>query len=750
MRFKLLLFALLLAMQSIEAQTFTKVFSSDRNLLLMNHVAPISSGGWYASGIERDVDGITAFLTKFDANGNLLWAKRPDATRDARALVALNDGSALFFNNNSGFQGYFDASVVQIGASGNFITETIWGNANDQDDWFDAKKLASGEVLAIGMSRESSSIEERILLAKFSATGQLIWEKTYTGGLFGRFAEILPLPSGDFYALGQNYTSGQNNGMLGKFNAAGDLLWVKTYNFGSLFSYFLAGQALSDGSVSVASYLTSQNGLDITLNLLNINADGAVTNQNAFQGLNDLSPVKMGLLNNDTLLIAANTTHQTASLTEYNPVILQVSPQGDLLGTLAFGSEAQEFGYDAFFMDRQVVLCGVSDTSVDGTARRALLSKSSIQVSCCEKNASISVVAPPPLPLVNNIFYTSSTVPSKQNQTIAINDFVLSETVSCQNPDGALLLPPDTTICVGDTIQINASSNLPGQILWNTGATTRSLLVNAAGTYSVTLSGECGIANDTIEVIAIGNRVSAQVAQVDEVCPGERVVLAASGGTEYEWFDASGNSVFTTANPTILASISTNYAVVVADGGCRDTALVAVNVFNPPSISAVQDVTIRLGGQARLSATGASTYNWLPPAGLSCSDCPSPLASPTQTTTYTVFGTDANGCADTATVTVFVEQPCPFYIPNVFHPASNSGAGNDRFGIFSATIEPTGFQLRVYSRWGELVFESNNPDITWDGSFRNEQAPPGVYLYLLRMTTCDGPIQASGDVTLVR
>jgi hypothetical protein len=75
---------------------------------------------------------------------------------DPKALVTLDNGDILVFSNNSGLYQYFDASVLHLDAGGNFIKETVWGNPDDQDDWYDAKKMPDGSVVAVGMSRLSS------------------------------------------------------------------------------------------------------------------------------------------------------------------------------------------------------------------------------------------------------------------------------------------------------------------------------------------------------------------------------------------------------------------------------------------------------------------------------------------------------------------------------------------------------------------------------------------------------------------
>ncbi|MEI6411113.1 MAG: hypothetical protein WCR52_17125, partial [Bacteroidota bacterium] len=383
---RFLIIGALFVVSNSTAQTFTKVYTAGSYQLSYNSIVPINGNGWYAAGGARTGTENAAFISKFDNSGNPLWSLKPEENRDARALVTLNDGSVLFFNNNSGFQGYFDASVLHLGADGSFISETIWGKPNDQDDWYDAKKMPNGEVMAVGMSRESSGFSERLFLTKFSSTGQVLWEKIYDGGLFARFNEILPLPSGDFYVIGQSFNTGIAVSLLGKFSGNGDVQWVKSYDYGMKNSYFLTGQPLANGSILMAAYQTTLGVGDPSLNLVNISSNGVVTNQKAYDSSYDLGPFKMGKLNEDTLLIIAVSSGQVFPVVDNDQVVLQVSPQGDLFGTLGFGTNGQDMGGDAFFTGRQVVACGLTDTSADGTARRAFISKSGISASCCEKD----------------------------------------------------------------------------------------------------------------------------------------------------------------------------------------------------------------------------------------------------------------------------------------------------------------------------------------------------------------------------
>src|SRR5690606_6373856 len=85
---------------------------------------------------------------------------------------------------------------------------------------------------------------------------------------------------------------------------------------------------------------------------------------------------------------------------------------------------------------------------------------------------------------------------------------------------------------------------------------------------------------------------------------------------------------------------------------------VTITIHPLPSITTSNNQTICEGNAAQLQVSGAQTYIWTPATGLSCTNCANPTASPTNTTTYTVIGTDVNGCKDTAQVTITV-NPAP-------------------------------------------------------------------------------------------
>jgi len=97
---------------------------------------------------------------------------------------------------------------------------------------------------------------------------------------------------------------------------------------------------------------------------------------------------------------------------------------------------------------------------------------------------------------------------------------------------------------------------------------------------------------------------------------------------------------------------------------------------------------------------------------------------------------------------VEANQQTQLKMPNAFKPSSNS---HYTFKPVFRNINPENYSLRIYNRWGALIFESNEPGRGWDGLFKGEKAPAGTYVYTLQYKNQDGKKkQKKGTVTLIR
>jgi len=114
---------------------------------------------------------------------------------------------------------------------------------------------------------------------------------------------------------------------------------------------------------------------------------------------------------------------------------------------------------------------------------------------------------------------------------------------------------------------------------------------------------------------------------------------------------------------------------------------------------------------------------------------------------YYLFVTDSNSCVNADTINIFEKCDAKFYCPSAFTP--NQDGLNDTFKVISEDINE--FNLKIFNRWGEKLFESSNQAQGWDGTYKNTACPAGVYTYVLFVKFNDGKIlNHSGTLTLIR
>jgi gliding motility-associated-like protein len=128
-------------------------------------------------------------------------------------------------------------------------------------------------------------------------------------------------------------------------------------------------------------------------------------------------------------------------------------------------------------------------------------------------------------------------------------------------------------------------------------------------------------------------------------------------------------------------------------------------------------------------------YAWIPTNGLTCADCPATTVNNYLSSKYTLVVAYGNGCVDSISTRVIVENnKLDFFVPNAFSPNAEK-AENRLFKAYGNYI--ASFRMDIYNRWGEKVFNSDNINTGWDGSYKNQLAPIGVYTYLIEAQTID-------------
>jgi gliding motility-associated-like protein len=299
----------------------------------------------------------------------------------------------------------------------------------------------------------------------------------------------------------------------------------------------------------------------------------------------------------------------------------------------------------------------------------------------------------------------------------------------------------------GNTYQWISTSPLSDQQISNPVA----IPLKGKNVYSLTVTNAAGC-SDKDEVTIIVLKVSSADAGLnDTICENESVQLGTTyaNGDLYSWLPKTGLSDPAIYNPVATPKVTTTYTLSVIPEGCPAIIdVVTIVVHAAPVVDAGVNDTIDAISTAQLKATGGQVYTWSPPDGLSDWSSSNPVASPKQTTTYSVTTTNNEGCSGSDSVTIFV-FPLNVWIPNAFTP--NGDDNNDVFFIKALCIND--FECSIFNRWGECIFYSTDINIGWDGNDSKTHlgSPVGGYVYLVKGKLANKKnLNLKGIVNLVR
>ncbi|MBV9961763.1 MAG: hypothetical protein JO072_05900, partial [Parafilimonas sp.] len=233
------------------------------------------------------------------------------------------------------------------------------------------------------------------------------------------------------------------------------------------------------------------------------------------------------------------------------------------------------------------------------------------------------------------------------------------DTINVNVKKDSAIITGDTSICLGNSVQLNAITGLqycwsPAKSLSDSSIQNPIVTPKISTKYylNILIANDQPVVQDSITVTVIqpplvnaGNDTS--------VCDGSSVQLNAGGAHNYKWNASLFLSDTTISNPLATPTNTTNFIVTGYNAqGCFSKDTVQVAVFALPVISLTPDTAICKGGSIMLQANvaGNITYNWIPSTGLSNSNIYNPVASPPDSTKYFVTVTDSNNCVSTDSV----------------------------------------------------------------------------------------------------
>ena len=333
-------------------------------------------------------------------------------------------------------------------------------------------------------------------------------------------------------------------------------------------------------------------------------------------------------------------------------------------------------------------------------------------------------------------------------------------------PTGVLSTPATNLLCEGGTLLLTATGGNTYQWYLNGGAIPGA--VNAThsatqpGVYTVNVISSNGCVSPATGSVSLQLVVRPTVNFVyDKYCAGFPTLFANQSNTSnsnvvsYSWSFGQGQATSTLQSPSYVFTTPGvyNVSLTVTPLACPSLAASLtkpVTIVAPPpnqryvALNAVENRNLQL--EAR--NLGGANYLWTPPSGLSSPAILNPIFNFNTEVDYVVTITTGIGCIikDTQLVRIFKEKE--IYVPKGFSP--NGDGNNDK--IFPRLVGVrTLTYFKVYNRWGQLLYQTSNPDEGWDGIYRGVKQPMETYVWMAEGIDIDNnTIRRTGNFLLLR
>ena len=350
-------------------------------------------------------------------------------------------------------------------------------------------------------------------------------------------------------------------------------------------------------------------------------------------------------------------------------------------------------------------------------------------------------------------------------QTVAVNfsssDFLLSKTNICTVVavcDTIKLHGPDKVCSINTPVKISAlkNSSCNEKVVFNFDKTAVSsyqqpndttILISFQkswkGTIYATLSG-CKLISDSLAVTVSSPSEFQSLGEDLALCPGKNHILKAGPSFEtYKWQDNSTDSMYTVGAPG-------KYYVSAIDYCSRqysDTIIIRNDSLN---IIAGSLPVICMYEKLALTANhNYETYKWAPSYKINNTTTKKVIVSPEVTTTYYLSAQLRADCVIKDSIKIHVSIcPTNFSVPNAFSP--NRDGKNDNFRpLIIGKLEK--YEMTIFNKWGQLVFQTKNQNEGWDGRFNEARQGNGIYIWICKYAFYNGQSAVSkGVVTLIR
>lgn len=328
-------------------------------------------------------------------------------------------------------------------------------------------------------------------------------------------------------------------------------------------------------------------------------------------------------------------------------------------------------------------------------------------------------------------------------------------------PVVTLDLGPPTTICLTDTIQLKPSGD-GLKFTWTTNPTPSPISdtkvrepyvspTDVFTTYTVLAEiGKCSSTDDvTIKTVPYP---TARAGADTTICFEDTASLNASIiAARFSWTPTNTLSDPLILNPLAFPRRTTSYILQVYDDlGCPKPAYDTVVVKVLPQLFAFagNDTAVVIGEPLQLNGSGADLYEWQPSTYLNRNDIKNPVANLNNSFSYQLKVYTPEGCFDLDTINIKVFRTNPqIFVPNAFRPDGHQNNVLRPIPVGITRLE----YFRVFNRWGQMVFQTTQHGMGWNGMLGGKPQASGIYVWEVRGTDYTGKtVVKKGVAALIR
>jgi gliding motility-associated-like protein len=281
-----------------------------------------------------------------------------------------------------------------------------------------------------------------------------------------------------------------------------------------------------------------------------------------------------------------------------------------------------------------------------------------------------------------------------------------------------------------------------------------NVVPSQTSTYFVTVTDQCGeVASDEVTITILSPPLVLTITPEQEICPGDSTLIevTATGGfgEYYYYWPHSGE---TTAAVWVAPAVTSSYEVIVMDD-CQTfqvNAQTTVVVVQPDADFQVEtsplfiNLPITFGN---LTQNGTSYQWWFGDGGTSTMTHPNNMYTVPGEYEIMLVAMDDKGCLDTVVKVIEILEEFYLYVPNAFTPDGNRY--NNTFGVSAIGI--VDFDIKIFNRWGELLFQSNDVNFEWDGFYNGRLVQDGTYIWKIYYRSINEDEDTiTGHVTLLK